>query len=69
MGVWVRIVMWMMTGALIKAGLPKDLVDIVSGDAAVHMAVEQAVLLIIGVLMGWIALAWRKIALRLGWST
>lgn len=69
MGVWVRILMYMAAGALVKAGVPPHVVDMVSGDVALQLALEQGLLILLGLMTGWIALAWRKLALRFGWST
>lgn len=69
MGVWVRIVMWMLTGALLKAGLPPDIVNAISGDASLHLAIEQGILLVAAAVVGLVTAMWRRLALRFGWST
>ncbi len=69
MGVYVRILMYVLTGMLLKAGLPQNLVDAIMGDAEFRFALEQGLLLLVGLMTGWIALAWRALAKRLGWST
>lgn len=62
MGVYVRILMYVLSGMLLKAGLPQNLVDTIMGDAEIRFALEQGLLMLVGLMTGWIALAWRKIS-------
>lgn len=61
--------MYVISGALIKAGWSPEIIDMLKGDPAVAAGLEAALTLAGGVLIGAVSLAWRKLALRFGWST
>lgn len=59
----------MLTGALLKAGLPPEVVEMLRGDTAVHLAVEQGLFLLAGVATAGVAALWRSAAKHFGWKT
>lgn len=69
MTVYARILLYILSGMLLKAGMPPHIVDMIAGDASLHIAIDQALSLILGGLVAWIGLAWRKLAIKMKWST
>lgn len=63
--VLVRIGLYVLAGYLTAAGLPPEVVQVVTSDPGVAGLLSQAV----GAVLAGLVYAWSRIAKRLGWAT